>query len=69
MLGRPLDPSGRLAYGSLLSQGLPRLEVVYSVVRSVEARRDSIAEFYEHYLDRSEEPAGMDFWEVVGRAR
>lgn len=62
LLGRAVD-SGALAHWSqALDQGDSRSSVAQAVESSGEFRRVEVQTLYQHYLQRSADPAGLDFF-------
>lgn len=59
LLGRPADEAGLAYYETLLGVGLPRAQVVQSIVRSPEYLQGMVASLYEDLLGRPVDAAGL----------
>ena len=65
MLACAPDPYGWSSFATELAQGASRTYVAWTVVTSLEAHLDAVASWYDHYLHRAPDPAGLSDW--VGR--
>jgi hypothetical protein len=61
-LGRAIDPTANRAFGGSLTQGTPRLQVVESIMNTVEARTVLITASYEQFLHRDPDTAGLKYF-------
>jgi len=62
VLGRSIDPSGAIAFGAALANGMSRTLVAKAVLSSVEADQRIVETDYMNYLQRQADPLGMDAW-------
>src|SRR5262249_23181041 len=69
VLGRAVDPTGRLMFGGQLAQGVGRLQVARTILESPEARQVLVSGFYVPYLHRMPDPVGLARWVTLLLAR
>jgi hypothetical protein len=62
LLGRTPDAQGMTAFEAALNAGVSRQEVATAVVVSPECRQRTLAGWYEHFLHRPADPAGVRAW-------
>jgi hypothetical protein len=65
LFGRVAEPQGFIYWTNLLAQGVPRAQVVYTIVELAypeESQRDEVASLYEQFLGRAPDPQGDAFW-------
>jgi hypothetical protein len=60
VFGRPLDDTGRAAWGALLDQGVSRQAVVLDILASTECHTRIVEGSYRALLDRAADPQGLD---------
>src|SRR5207244_11683092 len=61
-LDRPLDATGRDAWGQDLTSGVGRADVVAAIFAGDEFRTNQVAGYYHQFLARTAEPAGLATW-------
>jgi hypothetical protein len=60
VLSRALDDSGAQTWGSLLAGGSTREAVAGAILNSAEAETDQVQGFYNEFLHRPADPAGLN---------
>jgi hypothetical protein len=67
LLGRQIDPSGLAYWGSLLTQGISRTQIVLGIQSSFEYRAKLVQSWYLKYLGRPADPQGLSgFVQLLG---
>jgi RHS repeat-associated protein len=62
VLDREMDPTGATGFGQALANGVSRGAVATAVLTSAEAARHDVQGFYQRFLHRAAEPAGLNAW-------
>lgn len=66
VLGRPVDPAGQTHFGVLfLLGGVQRSALANLVVQSPEAQADFVEGLYQHFLRRSADTNGVQYWVAI----
>jgi hypothetical protein len=60
VLGRALDPSGQVTWGTLLAMNVPPSQVALDIIDSTESITAGVQSFYTHFLNRPADSFGLN---------